>query len=75
MKTNKTPSAYQQLRFGLWSLPPLSSPGVGLQAGFCAHHSPPTMASSAQDPHPLSTPTPSSSECIRSSQHFWASVS
>lgn len=71
MKTNKTPSAYRQLCFGLWSLPPHSSAGMDPQAGFCT----PTVAASAQDPHHPSTPTPSSQvnalspACI--SGHLW----
>lgn len=75
MKTNKTPSAYQQLSFRLQPLPLDSSPVYDLQAGFCTHSPPTPAASSAQEPHHPSTPTLRSwGEHIQSHQHFWAPV-
>lgn len=38
MKTNKTPSAYQQLSLRLQTLPPHSSPVPDLEASLCTRH-------------------------------------
>lgn len=73
MKTNKTPSAYQQLCFRLQPLPLHSSPVYDLQAEFCTHSPPTPQPLQLRTPIITSTPTLSSwGECIQSHQHFWA---